>query len=179
MPLRARFSPGEAHSELDAAAVRRIDAAEGHHMLGMYQAAVDEIAELLGDERHHPAVLHIACRAYWGGRKIPEARACAQRFIQAAPDHPFGYGFLAMLLSYVDEHNASYTLLKSAVARFPNHATMHYDLARVAAKCELWSEAKHWIYASIAIDQSMKELALHCPDLAPIRTEIVGMGPRS
>ena len=94
-----------------------------------------------------------------------------------APNHPFGYGLKAQLLEYIGQSKEAYDLLREAVSHFPAHGTMHYQLARVAALCELWDEARHWIYRAICIQQSMEIAALEAKALQPIRAEIAAMHP--
>jgi predicted Zn-dependent protease len=162
--------------ELDIADHQKLEAAEGYHMIALYQEPADQIASLMPKLGAHPRALHIGCRAHWGLRQIPEAMAYAERFIQAAPHHPFGYVFKAMLLSYLNKPKESYDLLVRTVQSFPEHGLMHYDLAHAAAECGLWSEARHWLYRAVCIRRSLKRIALQSDAFAAIRTEIENPG---
>jgi hypothetical protein len=177
--MRDRLLPFAVESsiELDISDIQKVEAAEGHHMIGMYREAADEIASIPPERQEHPQVLHIACRTHWALRQMPQALACSDRFIQAAPNHPFGYSFKSMLLSYLHKPRDSYDLLRAAVNRFPGHATMRYDLAHAAAKCELWSEALHWLYQAISIQRSLKQVAMDTEAFALIRVEIEKIQP--
>jgi hypothetical protein len=99
--------------------------------------------------------------------------------MRAAPGHPFGYVFMSMLLSYVHKPKECYDLLRGAAPRFPEHATIHFDLAHAAAQCELWSEARQWLYHAICIQPPLKQVALDTPAFAAIWAEIEGMNPRN
>ena len=78
---------------------------------------------------------------------------CVAQFIRAASNHPFGCGFKAMLLTYAKRPRESCELLRPIIDWFPNHATMHYDLAHAAAECGLWAEARHWLYRAFAFSR--------------------------
>jgi hypothetical protein len=146
-------------------------------MLGDYQSALDEIVAVDSRYQDHRDVLHITCRAHWGLRNIPLALAAVNRFIEVAPEHPFGYTFKAMLLSCDGRHRESYDLLMSVISQFTGHATMHYDLAHAAAQCELWPEARQWLYLAICAQPELKQIALDSPVFAQIASEIETMCP--
>jgi len=155
----------------------KVDAAEGFHMLGMYADAADEIAGIDGQKQSDLDALHVRARAYWALRDIPKALASINRFIEVAPDLPFGYVFKAMLLSYERKPRDAYALLRSVISKFPEHATMHYDLACAAAECGIKSEACHWLYVAISCQPSLKQLALDLEAFADIKNDIERMNP--
>jgi hypothetical protein len=163
--------------ELDVSDLRKIEAAEGHHMIGQYQESANEIAGIPPPQCYRPRVLHVACRAYWGLRQMPEAIALTERFIQAAPHDPFGYSLMANLLGYLGKSKEICELFRPVMQWFPKHATMHYLLACASAECGLWAEARHWLYRAICIQSFMKQVALGSPEFAPMKTEIEAMNP--
>jgi tetratricopeptide (TPR) repeat protein len=154
--------------QLDPLSEHKVDAAEGYHMIGMYQAALDEIDSLPLSEQEHPIALHIKCRALFGLRLIPEALEATEAFIGIQPNHPGGYILKAQLLTLVVKHREAYDLLKLTFSRFPGHRSIPYDLALAAAHLQLWPEARHWIYLAITRFEWNKQLALATDVLAPI-----------
>lgn len=163
--------------DLDIADRHKLETAEGLHMLGQYADSACEVERISPEGWKHPLVLHLAARAYWASRQIPKAVDSINRFIEAAPNHPFGYVFKSQLLEYVERPRESYDFLRGVVTHFASHGTMHYQLARVAAKCELWNEARHWIYRAICIQRSLKTAALETSTFQPIRSDIESMHP--
>lgn len=154
--------------QLDPSSEHKIDAAEGYHMMGMYQAALDEILSLPTSEQTHPIALHIKCRALLGLRLIPETFEATEAFMKVQPNHPFGYTLKADLLTFVAKYREAYDLLKTTFSRFPDHRSLPYNLALAAARLQLWPEARHWIYLAITRFQWNKQLALTSDVLAPI-----------
>jgi len=175
--IRRAYTEYDPFPELDIVDQHKLDTAEGLHMLGQYVDSATEIARISPAGWNHPLVLHLASRAYSALHRIPEALDCVERFIQAAPYHPFGYVFKGQMLEYSGKPKESYDLLCQVISHFPAHGTMHYELARVAAKCALWDEARHWIYRAICIQHSLKIGALNTDALRPIRAEIEAMHP--
>lgn len=163
--------------ELDIADQHKLDTAEGLHMLGQLTDCALEVERISPAGWSHPLVLHLASRVYSELRRIPAALDCVERFIRAAPNHPFGYVLKANLLDYDGKPREAYDLLREAVGHFPAHGSMHYQLARVAALCDLWDEARRWIYRALCIQRSMKIAALGDKALQPIRAEIEAMHP--
>jgi hypothetical protein len=163
--------------DLEPLSYKFVEAAEGFHMIGMYQATLDELAKVGATDQKHPNVLHLRCRAYWALRNIHEAFQAADAFLQVQPENPFGYCFKAMLFSYTQMYHEAYNLLKKVIYRFPGHGTMHYDLACAAAGCALWSEARHWVFQAICREQGLKQVALDAELLTPIKNAIEGMSP--
>ena len=84
-----------------------------------------------------------------------------------------------MLLTHAGQNSEAYNLLKTVIRDFPGHATMHYDLARAAASCALWAEARHWIYLAICSQHSLKQVAVLAEVFAPIKDAIEAMVPSS
>jgi len=69
------------------------------------------------------------------------------------------------------------SVLGGKCQRFPNHATMDYDLACAAAQCELWPEARYALYNAICNRQFLKSVAIDNPVFAPIKSDIEAMQP--
>jgi|ERR1051325_11004856 tetratricopeptide (TPR) repeat protein len=155
---------------------RVLDAAEGWHMMLNYENAAQEVASIDPSAINDPDVLKLRARAYWGLRQIPEAMACIDKLIELDPDKPGPYVFKAQLLSYDDKPNAAFNLLKSVIARFPDHASMHYDIAVYAGEIGNWPEALYWSQITISMSH-FKHLLLNNQALAPIHDQIRKMGP--
>ena len=124
-----------------------------------------------------PAALHLQCRAYWAFRDLPKALECTNRFLAAAPNHPFGYNNKAMILLEERKPREAYDFLRSVIDKFPKDATMHYQLAYAAAQCGLKSEAIPWLSVAISCFAGLKQAALDVEAFADIKDEIERMNP--
>jgi len=163
-------------SNLNLEHKRVLDAAEGWHMMLNYENAAEEVAKIDPSAINDPDVLNLQARAYWGLRQIPEAMACIDKLIELEPEKPGPYVFKAQLLSYDGKPDAAFNLLKSIIAKFHDHASMHYDIAVYAGEIGNWPEALYWSQITISMSH-FKHLLLDNQALAPIHDQIRKMGP--
>jgi predicted Zn-dependent protease len=148
----------------------KVKAAGDFHMLRKHADARDGSAR-------DPAALHLQCRAYWALRDLPKALECTNRFLAAAPNHPFGYNQKAMILLEERKPREAYDFLISIIDKFPKDAEIHYTLAYAAAMCGLKSEASRWLYVAISCFPALKQAALNLEAFADIKDEIERMNP--
>jgi len=78
---------------------------------------------------------------------------------------------------FQDKPGEAYDFLRPLPQQFPSNATICYDLAQAAIKCDRLPEACQWLYQAIMLKGYLKQKALMSPGFAKIRKAIESMDP--
>ena len=156
--------------EMQAFQIRRkVTAASGFAELGLYQEAVEELEELPESSKDDIPVLATWLQVYQSWGKWSEAAAVAERLIQKDPDSADWYIALAYAIRRAQSLAAAEVILCAAVQKFPGNATIHFNLACYYAQLSNLDKARSYLQRAIAMDTSLKTMALNDPDLQPLR----------
>jgi tetratricopeptide (TPR) repeat protein len=148
---------------------RKVTAASGFAELGLYQEAVEELEELPESSKDDIPVLATWLQVYQSWGKCSEAAAVAERLIQKDPDAAEWYIALAFAIRRAQSLPAAEVILRAALQKFPENATIHFNLACYYAQLGDLDKARLYLGRAIAIDETFKTMALTDPDLRPLR----------
>ena len=90
------------------------------------------------------------------------------------PEHPSGWVHRAYCLHELKRTREARDNLLRVVERFPDDATMHYNLACYECQLGKLEEAKEWLAKAFKLGDAkkMKVAALDDPDLQPLWAKI-------
>jgi lipopolysaccharide biosynthesis regulator YciM len=147
---------------------RQLLAATGFMELGMFQEAVVELESLPSEVREAPNVLAVWLEVYQTWQKWSEALAVATRLFEADPNNANWRVALAFATRRTRGIAFAYEILLEAVAKFPDCATIHFNLGCYAAQLGNLEEARERISAAIRLDSYYETIAKTDPDLTPL-----------
>jgi lipopolysaccharide biosynthesis regulator YciM len=151
---------------------RRLVAAVGFAELSLFQDAVQELEELPDELKEITVVLATWLEVYQRWQKWSEASSVAMRLAELEP----GESNWPVALAYAIRRSRGLVfaqeVLVQAGVKFPECATIHFNLACYAAQLGQLEEARRRLRRAIQLDQGFAVLAKTDPDLEPIRTEI-------
>jgi len=147
-------------------------AASGFSELGLFQEAVEELEGLPAELKETRGVLAVWLELYQGWRKWAEAAAVAMRLVEAEPEESNWPVALAYATRRSSGLASARDILISASLKFPNCATIQFNLACYDAQLGHLSEARKRLRQAIQIDKDFADLARNDPDLEPIRDEV-------
>jgi tetratricopeptide (TPR) repeat protein len=157
---------------IDPQSQRRLLAASGYAELSLFQEAVEELEELPEPFREQPPVLTVWLEVYQRWEKWSEAEFVAARLFEIQPEQP-GW---AVALAYATRRTRGLTvaidILEQAGDRFPDCATIQFNLACYAAQLGRADLALARLRRAIDLDKDFESLAKTDPDLEPIRSMI-------
>ena len=157
---------------IDPRSQRRLLAASGYAELSLFQEAVEELEALPEPFREQPPVLTVWLEVYQRWEKWSEAEFVAARLFEIQPEQP-GW---AVALAYATRRTRGLTvandILEQAGDRFPDCATIQFNLACYAAQLGRADEALARLRRAIGLDKDFESLAKTDPDLEPIRSMI-------
>ena len=156
---------------LDPQIHRRLVAAVGFAELSLFQDAVQELEELPDKLKETAIVLATWLEVYQRWQKWPEASSVAQRLAEMEPDESNWPLALAYAVRRSRGLVFAQEILKQAREKFPDCATIHFNLACYAAQLGDLDEARQRLRRAIQLDQGFAALAKTDPDLKPIQTE--------
>jgi tetratricopeptide (TPR) repeat protein len=151
---------------------RRLLAASGFCELGLFQEAVEELEGLPVEVRETRDVLVIWLAVYECWQKWAEASAIAMRLAETEPEESNWQVALAYAIRRNQGLASARDILIQASERFPNCATIQFNLACYDAQLGHLGEARKRLRQAIQIDQDFAGLARTDPDLEPIRDEV-------
>jgi lipopolysaccharide biosynthesis regulator YciM len=158
--------------KLDPQIQRRLLAAVGLAELSLFQDAVQELEELPEELREIPVVLATWLEVYQRWHKWSEASAVAIRLVEMEPEE----SNWPVALAYAVRRNRglifAQEILMQAAEKFPDCATIQFNLACYAAQLGHLDEARRRLLKAVQLDQGFAALAKTDPDLKPIRTEM-------
>jgi lipopolysaccharide biosynthesis regulator YciM len=156
---------------LDPQIHRRLVAAVGFAELSLFQDAVQELEELPDKLKETAIVLATWLEVYQRWQKWSEASSVAQRLAEMEPDESNWPLALAYAVRRSRGLVFAQEILKQAREKFPDCATIHFNLACYAAQLGDLDEARQRLRRAIQLDQGFAALAKTDPDLKPIQTE--------
>lgn len=151
---------------------RRLLAASGFCELGLFQEAVEELEALPVEVRETRGVLVIWLAVYEGWQKWAEASAVAMRLAEEEPEESNWQIAWAYAIRRSQGLASARDILLQASEKFPNCATIQFNLACYDAQLGRLGEARKRLRQAIQIDREFEGFARTDPDLEPIRDEV-------
>jgi tetratricopeptide (TPR) repeat protein len=149
---------------------RRVTAASGFAELGLYQEAVEELVDLPDSTKDDIPVLAAWLQIYQSWGKWAEGAAVAERLIEKDPDEADWYLALGFAVRRAQSLAAAEVILSAALQKFPQNATIHFNLACYYAQLGDVTRAQSYLQKAIEIDDSFRVAARSDPDLKPLRS---------
>ncbi len=157
---------------IDPQIQRRLLAAVGLAELSLFQDAVQELEELPDKLKEISVVLATWLEVYQRWQKWSEASSVAMRLAEMEP----GESNWPVALAYAVRRSRglifAQEILIQAGDKFPDCATIHFNLACYAAQLGHLDEACLRLRRAIQLDRGFAALAKTDPDLKPIRKEM-------
>lgn len=153
------------------------NAAQGWLGLGDWRAAAHELAQLGADQQQHPEVLMVRWAIEAAAGQWEASLDTASALIQVAPEQVFGWLHRSYALHELQRTPEARDNLLPVLERFPDDATLRYNLACYECQLGRLDLARQWLDRAFALDGAgqFKRLALTDPDLTPLR-EVSGPG---
>jgi tetratricopeptide (TPR) repeat protein len=153
-----------------------LSAALGWAELGNCAEAHAELAKVSPALSAHPTVLEVIWSVCTVQKDWASAVQAAERLVQAAPDQANGWLHRAYAVRRAPGGGlkAAWDALLPAVDRFPQEATIPYNLACYACQLAHLDEARRWFERALAVGEKakLKMMAVSDPDLQPLWGEI-------
>ena len=149
-------------ARLDDSDRLHIEAAQGWLGMSDWREADSELDRITPAMRAHPSVLRTRILVCIAAEKWESMHEIAQALVVKLPYDALMCIYAAMALDRMNRTRDAYNLLESFVKRFPNHAQLHYDMARYACKIGMLQEAKSSLER--AIDVSEKDICQQALD---------------
>jgi tetratricopeptide (TPR) repeat protein len=147
---------------------RQLTEAIGYLELGMLQEAWDALEEIDAEQRHLPDVLQVRLEIYRRMEKYEGMATIAEHLTKTLPEDSQNWISLAYAQRrYIDLQTAQKTLLE-AQKRFPEEATIPFNLACYACQLGRLDEAKEKLAKAIEMEPAFKAAALEDEDLKAI-----------
>ncbi len=157
---------------IDPQSQRKLLAATGYAELSLFQEAVEELEELPEDFKRQPLVLTVWLEVYQRWEKWSEAEFVATRLFDLQPEEPSW----AVALAYATRRTRGLTLandiLEEAAKKFPECATILFNLACYAAQLGRTNQALDYLHRAVELDESFATIAKSDSDLDPIRDQL-------
>ena len=151
---------------------RRLVAAVGFAELSLFQDAVQELETLPDKLKETTVVLATWLEVYQRWQKWSEASSVAMRLAEMEP----GESNWPVALAYAVRRSRGLVfaqeILVPAGEKFPDCATIHFNLACYAAQLGNLDEARVHLRRAIQLDEGFAAQAKTDPDLKPIQTEM-------
>ncbi|MDX2111133.1 MAG: hypothetical protein SFY80_12930 [Verrucomicrobiota bacterium] len=144
----------------------------GYAELGMYEEAKHELASIEEAELENPAVLETKVYVYGVMKEWVSMETYAITLCEKSPDNEGAWIHLAYARRRARSITEARMVLLGAVARFPENATIHYNLACYAAQLDDLCEARKCFDTCIALNPLFIIEALKDDDLEPLWPEV-------
>jgi hypothetical protein len=169
--------------ELTGPDLHHLKAAVGWLELGSAAEALKELEGMSEPLLEHPDVLETRWLALAQLQRWEAAAKIGRALIAAAPDRAIGWLHHAYALRRAPNGGllAAFNALAPVAERFPNEATIPYNLACYTCQMQRdTSETLDWLEQAIAAGDRKEILAMAMkdPDLEPLRAEIAKLGKR-
>lgn len=142
-------------------------AAEGWLELGNWSEANHELESLPSYLRGHPAVLALRFQICVHARLLDQALIIGEALLRLRPDLAQSWIDRANALHLLGRHSEALENLRPAWLRFPNNATIAYNLACYCCKLGRTADALWWMFRCIEIPgaKTVLPIAFEDPDL--------------
>ena len=160
--------------EFDLADKRHLDAAEGWLELGNWQEAHEELEQITPQRREHPLVLRLRWGIYAKAGKWEMAAEIARALSEVLPGNSWGLIQLAYALHEMKRTAEAKAVLLPVADKFPQDATIHYNLACYCCQLGELKESLQWLGQAIDLagKKDIIRMALEDPDLEPLWEQI-------
>ena len=146
----------------------QLKAAQGFLELGDPDSAWDELESIPAEDRANPTVLWMRLEIYRSKERWNEMMAIAQHLVQVQPENPCHWVHLAWAeRRAINVQKAEGTLL-TAMDRFPDVGTIHYNLACYSCVAGRIEEGKERLETALRLEPSLRADALEDEDLAGV-----------
>ena len=147
---------------------RQLTESVGYLELGMLQEAWDALEEIDAEKRYLPPVFKIRLEIYQRMKNYNGMATIARHLISVFPDDCQYWISLAYAQRrYIDLQTAEKTLLE-AQKRFPEEATIPFNLACYACQLGRFDEAREKLAKAIRLEPTFKQAAIEDEDLKPL-----------
>lgn len=148
--------------------------ADGFLDLGMRQRARAELERVEGPHRQGLPFLLIALRLAMAGESWPQAAELASTLREQFPGEPAFWIQLAYAKRRAEGIEVAHHILCDALQRFPDVATISFNLACYECQLGRHDEALRRLHRACALDAHYREAALEDEDLRPLWEKIGG-----
>jgi len=154
--------------------MRCLAAAEGWLELGDHLEANEELENITAEHRAHPALLETRWRIYARAKKWEGALEIASALVQLVPESSLGWVHRSFSLHEMKRIEEARDNLLRVVDKFPQDATMRYNLACYECQLGRLEQARAWLEKAFELGDAKKRklMALNDPDLEPLWKEI-------
>jgi hypothetical protein len=153
-----------------------LSAALGWMELGNCAEARAELCRITPTLSHHPSVLEVRWAISASEENWSEALGVAQDLVECDSGRAIGWLHQAYALRRAPRGGlqAAWKALLPAVDRFPEEATIPYNLACYACQMGQLDEARRWLRRAVAVGEGakIKSMAAGDPDLEPLWKEL-------
>ncbi len=149
-------------------------AAQGWLGLGSPAEADRELEQLAPSARGHPEVLKVRWEIEAARKNWQAALELAATLIGLEPEEPLGWVHRSYCLHELKRTSEARDNLLQVVEKFPEVATIRYNLACYECQLGHLVQAKQWLQAAYRLGDpdEMKRMALEDPDLQPLWSDI-------
>lgn len=146
----------------------QLKAAQGFLELGDPDSAWEELEIIPAEERAHPAVLWMRLEIYKAKQRWDGMIEIAKHLVKLSPEVPKHWLDLAWgQRRGINLETAEKTLLE-ALARFPNEAVIHYNLACYSTVAGRIDEGRKRLETAFKLDPDLRKMALEDEDLVGV-----------
>ena len=147
--------------------------------LGNVAEAEAEFARISKELRRHPDVLELEWALHAAKKNWAAGLETAQNLLHVAPDRALAWLHLAYAWRRVEGGGllAAWEALLPAATKFPDEATVAFNLACYACQMGKLEEARVWLRRAMRSGgtEHIRKMALADPDLQPLWDEIKKM----
>ncbi|MBC8002108.1 MAG: tetratricopeptide repeat protein [Opitutaceae bacterium] len=149
-------------------------AAQGWLELGNHREAVEELEKVSPSLSSHPDVLETRWQICAKQGQWDAALDIASTLTGVKPEHPVAWIHRSFALHELKRTQEARDNLSKVIDQFPDDETMRYNLACYECQLGNLSVAMEWLGKALQLGdrQQIRRMALHDPDLEPLRTEI-------
>ena len=143
----------------------QLKAAQGFLELGDPDSAWEELESIPAEDRAHQAVLWTRLEIYRKKQRWDGMVEIAKHLVKVSPDNPIHWLDLAWAQRRGINLPIAEKTLVEASGRFPNEATIHFNLSCYLCLQGKIEESKERLKRAIDLDPSFREIALEDEDL--------------
>jgi tetratricopeptide (TPR) repeat protein len=160
--------------ELKSPDIHYLNAAAGWLELGNSDEALAEFERISPDYRNHPDVLGTEWVLRSERKEWARGLEITTQLMEISPNDPSSWIHYSYSLHELKQTREARAKLLPALEKFPDVATIPYNLACYACQLGNFDEARQWLDQAVRIKgkKAIKAMALKDADLAPMREEI-------
>lgn len=147
---------------------RHLEACLGFLELDLSDSAWEELDQIEPADQNRPEVLHARIAVLMKENAWEKAIGYCDKLCKVFPDSPVPFIHRAFCLHELRRTEEAKSTLLKGPASLRSEPLFHYNLACYEAQLGNLISAHEWLKASIAMDNSFRELAREDVDLAPL-----------